>query len=231
MLLPLPRHMRPFVLDLALTLWTVLELTYLAGLGDVSWRPVHPGVRLEPQARAAALTLLVGRSEVAGAGPTRWVFPLWRFVSTGDGTDRRDALDLAVALRNARCPEPFAAWSGRLGNVFEEHARAVWLARQWTVDEMLDAWATCAAEELASDERVKPPWTMSDMAHLWAHAHGGRRPRGVSTEWNLAVGRLAREMPGPANSLPALPQGCPARDATPGPRGDIRTPGPGRNPG
>ena len=30
MLLPLPRRLRPFLLDLALMVWTVLELTYLA---------------------------------------------------------------------------------------------------------------------------------------------------------------------------------------------------------
>jgi hypothetical protein len=229
MLLPLPRRLRPFLLDLALTVWTVLELTYGVGLGDVSWSPVHPGVHLEPQARAAALTLLVGRPEVAETELTRWVFPVWRFVSTGEATRRRDALDPAIALRDARCPEPSAARSGRLGKAFEEHARAVWLVRHWTINEMLDAWASCAAEELASDEQLKPPWTMSDMAHLWAHAHGGRSPRSVGAKWNVAVGRVARGMLGPPDSLPALPQGCPAREVPPGPPGDMRTPGTSRS--
>jgi hypothetical protein len=173
--------MRPFLLDLALTLWTVLELTYLAGLGDVSWRPVHPGVRLEPHARAAALTLLVGRPAVADPGVTPWVFPVWRFTSNRDANGRPDALDVAIALQSWACPEPSKVRPGRLGPLFAGHARAVWLARHWSVDEMLDTWARCAAEELASDERVKPPWTVSDMAHLWTHAYGGRPPGDMRT--------------------------------------------------
>jgi hypothetical protein len=137
---------RPFVLDLALTLWTVLELAYGSGLGDVSWLPAHPDVRLEPQARAAALVSLVGRSDVADAGLTRWVFPVWRFSSFAGSTGRPDALDVAVALQAARCLEPSLVRSGRpsmLGRVFEERARAVWLTRHWTVDEMVGIWACC----------------------------------------------------------------------------------------
>lgn len=229
MLLPLPRRLRPFLLDLALAVWTVLELAYLAGLGDVSWRPVHPGVRLEPQARAAALTLLVGRPEVADVGLTRWVFPVWRFVSDRDPTGRPDALELAISLQNGPCLEPSEARPGRLGPLFARHARAVWLARHWSIDEMLDTWAGCAAEELASNERVKPPWTMSDMAHLWAHAEGGHRPKSVGTQWNVAVGRLVREMLGPCDPRPALPEGCPAREEAHPPPGDMRTPGMGQN--
>jgi hypothetical protein len=148
MLLPLPRNVRPFLLELALMLWTVLEITYLAGLGDVSWRPPHPGVRLEPQARSAALILLTGRAEVADAGITRWVFPVWRFTSSRRATGRPDALDVAIALRSTACLEPSGVRSGRLGPVFAGHARAVWLVRHWTVDEMLDAWACCLAGEL-----------------------------------------------------------------------------------
>lgn len=149
--------MRPFVLDLSLTLWTVLELVYLAGLGDVSWLPAHPRARLEPQARAAALTLLVGRPEVADAGLTRWVFPVWRFSSLGDATGRPDALDVAIAIRSAGCLEPSTVRPGRLGPIFGEHAQAVWLARHWSVDEMLDVWARCTARELARcGERVDP---------------------------------------------------------------------------
>jgi hypothetical protein len=210
MLLPLPRRLRPFVLDLALTLWTVLELSSLAGLGDVPGRPVRPGVHLEPQARAAALTLLVGQPEVADAGLTRWVFPLWRFIPSRRAPGSPDALDLAIAVQSAVCLESSTPSPGRLGPVYAGHARAVWLARNWSIDEMLDAWASCAAEELASDERVKPPWTMSDMAHLWAHASGGRRPRDVSRQWNLAV-RGLRETLGPVDPAPALPVGCAAR--------------------
>jgi hypothetical protein len=227
MLLPLPRPVRPFVLDLALTIWTVLELTYLAGLGDVSWLPAHPGVRLEPQARSAALVLLVGRPEVADAGVTRWVFPVWRFTSNRNVAGGPDALDVAIALQSWACLEPSEARPGRLGPLFAGHARAVWLARHWSVDEMLDTWASCAAEELASDERVKPPWTMADMAHLWAHAEGRHPPRSVSTEWNIAVGRLVREMLGPCDPRPVLPEGCPAREVAHPPPGDMRTPGTG----
>ena len=170
MLLPLPRRVRPFLLDLALTLWTVLELTYLAGLGDVSWRPAHPGVRLEPQARSAALILLTGRAEVADAGFTRWVFPVWRFTSNRHPTGRPDVLDVAIALRGSACLEPSAARPGRLGPAFTQHARAVWLARHWSVDEMLDAWACClAGEPVGCDEDVDPRWTRSDIVQLWKH--------------------------------------------------------------
>ena len=143
MLLPLPRAVRSLVLDLALTIWTVLELTYLAGLGDVSWLPAHPGVRLEPQARAAALVLLVGRPEVADAGLTRWVFPVWRFSSIVGATHPPDALDVAIAVRSSGCVQPSRKTPGRLGTNLREHAAAVWLARHWTVDELLDAWMHC----------------------------------------------------------------------------------------
>ena len=72
---------------------------------------------------------------------------------------------------------------GRFGNTLlaREDARAVWLARHWSVDEMLDTWASCAAEGLAGYERVKPPWTMADMAYLWVHAYGGRPPGDMRT--------------------------------------------------
>ena len=170
MLLPLPRHLRPFVLDLALTVWTVLELTYLAGVGSVSWRPAHPGVRLEPQARATALILLTGRAEVADSGLTRWVFPVWRFSSNTRPTGRPDALEVAIALQSAGCLEASEARPGRLGPVFARHARAVWLARHWSVDEMLDTWACCLAGELGScGENVDPRWTRSDFILLWKH--------------------------------------------------------------
>jgi hypothetical protein len=170
MLLPLPRNVRPFLLELALMLWTVLELTYLVGLGDVSWHPAHPGVRLEPQARSAALILLTGRAEVADAGLTRWVFPVWRFTSSRRATGRPDPLDVAIALQSAACLESSEARPGRLGPVFAEHARAVWLVRHWTVDEMLDVWACCLAGELAScGENVDPRWTRSDIVQLWKH--------------------------------------------------------------
>lgn len=135
--------MRPFLLDLALMLWTVLEVTYLAGLGEVSWCPAHPGVRLEPQARAAALVTLVGRPDVAEVGLTRWVFPVWRFSSFRRATDRPDALDLAIAVRSSGCVRPSRKSPGPLGSNFREHAVAVWLARHWTVDEMLDVWTHC----------------------------------------------------------------------------------------
>jgi hypothetical protein len=112
---------------------------------------------------------------------------------------------------------------------FARHARAVWLARNWSVDEMLDTWASCAAEELASDERVKPPWTMSDMAHLWAHTDAGCRPRSVSRRWNIAVGRLAHQVLAFADPLPELPQGCPAREVGNAPADDRRAPGTSQN--
>jgi hypothetical protein len=142
-LLPLPRRLRPFLLDLVLTVWTILELTYLAGLGDASWHPAHPGVRLEPQPRATALTLLVGRPEVADAGLTRWVFPVWRFSPSGGATDRPDALDLAIGVRSSGCVRPSRKTPGPLGSNLREHAAAVWLVRHWTVDEMLDVWTSC----------------------------------------------------------------------------------------
>ena len=185
MLLPLPRHMRPFLLDLALTAWTILELTYLAGLGDVSWRPAHPGVRLEPHARAAALTLLVGQPVVADAGLTRWVFPVWRFASTGDATGPRDALDLAIALRSGRCPERREGRAGRLGKTFEEHARAVFLARTWSIDEMLDAWARCTARKLASDGGRMNPRSSGTGCE-----QGRGRTRPGRTVCNAASGRV-----------------------------------------
>ena len=153
MLLPLPRRFRPFALDLVLTLWSVLELTYLAGLGDVSWLPAHPDVHLRPQARAAALVSLFDRSEIADAGLSRWVFPVWRFTSPRDPTQDPDALDLAVALRGAACLRPTevtARRGSRLGPFFEEHARAVWLARHWSVDEMLQVWVDCSARSVAT---------------------------------------------------------------------------------
>jgi hypothetical protein len=143
MFLPLPRFARPFLLDLVLTVWTILELTYLVGLGDVSWRPAHPGVRLRPQARSSALTVLVGQPEVADVGIARWVFPVWRFGSMEEVAGRRDALDLAIALRGSGCVRPSYKKPGRLGANLREHAAAVWLARHWTVDEMLDAWTHC----------------------------------------------------------------------------------------
>jgi hypothetical protein len=177
MLLPLPRNVRPFVLDLALMLWTVLELVYLAGLGGVPWLPAHPHAGLEPQARAVALTLLVGRPEVADAGLTRWVFPVWRFSSIGGATGRPDALDVAIAIRSEGCLEPSEERPGRLGPIFGEHAQAVWLARHRSVDEMLDGWAPCIARELATcRERVDPPWTISDVVHLWAHQNSVSPP-------------------------------------------------------
>lgn len=143
MLLPLPRRFRPFVLDLTLTLWTVLELVYRAGLGDSSWLPARHGVRLEPQARATALVQLVGRTEVADVGLTRWVFPVWRFSSFGSSPEPPDALDLAMAIRTSGCVQPSKGHPGRFGAGLREHAAAVFLARHWTVDEMLDVWARC----------------------------------------------------------------------------------------
>jgi hypothetical protein len=48
-------------------------------------------------------------------------------------------------------PERSEARFVSLGTVLEEPARAVWLARNWSVDEMLDAWERCMARKLASD--------------------------------------------------------------------------------
>jgi len=145
MLLPLPRRFRPFVLDLTMTLWTVLELVYRVALGDSSWLPARPGVRLEPQARATALVQLVGRTKVADVGLTRWVFPVWRFSSFGSSAEPPDALDLAMAIRTSGCLQSSKAHPGSFGTGLREHAAAVFLARQWTVDEMLDVWTRCTA--------------------------------------------------------------------------------------
>ncbi|HET9156004.1 MAG TPA: hypothetical protein VFN91_05015, partial [Myxococcaceae bacterium] len=219
-LLPLPRQVRPFVVDLALTLWTVLELVYLAGLGDVSWLPAHPGVHLEPQARAAALVLMTGQPEVSDAGLMRWVFPVWRFSALADPSGRPDALDVARAIRTGGCldaPEVPPEQRGKLGPTFEENAQAVWIVRHWSVDEMLEVWARCIAEDLARcGERLEPPRTVADVLHLWAHQSGNDPcdARRVSSHWSMGLGRLSRDLSGPPVTPRTLPGDCPGREPT-----------------
>jgi len=193
---------------------TVLEVVYLAGLGDVSWLPTHRDVHLEPQARAAALVLLVRQPEVAGSGLTRWVFPVWRFSSFEAPPLHPDALDVAYALRGGRCFDiAERRWwkKSLLGPTFEEHARAVWLTRHWSVDEMVDAWAGCVARSLVvCGERLDRPWSASDMIHLWAHQRGGGvtcHGDGVNARWISGVDRVIRAVPGSADSLCAETSG------------------------
>ena len=84
------------------------------------------------------------------------------------------------------------------GKVFEGHARAVWLARHWSVDRMLDVWARCIAAELATcGERIPSELTVTDAVHLWAHDTGSGpcRARWVDHRRSAALELLWLELP------------------------------------
>jgi hypothetical protein len=75
-------------------------------------------VHLGPQARQAVLTLEFHQRELAGAGPTKWTVPVWRFfeVRVRPWNRPADRLDLARILTRG------CLLSAR------EMARRVWIA-------------------------------------------------------------------------------------------------------
>ncbi len=176
MLALVPHWARPVLALGVLVAWVLLELVYRAALGDLAWLDRRVEKHLEPQARQAALVLLVGHPRLSGRGPARWTVPLWRLAELRPDEFREpDLLDLLRATgRPYVCFDPPRV-RGRLVQHAAEAARAVWIARHWSEERLLDVWATCVAEtiEQRCGEQVPDVLSSSDVLHLWAHASGG----------------------------------------------------------
>jgi len=227
-LLLLPHWARPVVISVLLVLWAVLEVGHRALLGDIGWLPAHPGVPIEPQARAAALVLHLGSPHEPGQGLSRWVVPIWRFVPGERRAGPMDALDLAFSMRGAACLRPRDGEQGmrepRLLGTLREMSRSLWIARHWSADEMIGVWAHCMTVQLAEcGERIDPPWSASDVVHLWAHWYGGRvcDGRHVKPRFDRAASSVRSALPGESLNALTLPGLCSGRLA-PGARDSPR---------
>ena len=197
----LPRAARPSVLVALLMTWELLELGCRILVGDTSWLTAHPVVPLEPRARAAALSLLLGSSAPPDSGPSRWVVPLWRFLEETPPRDRRpDLMDLASRISGPWCMHPpLESGEDPLLRASRQFARTVWIARHWTVDEVIGRWGECVAEPLARcGEAVPRPRSPAEMVHLWAHEVDSPWCGASVAGWRWQVGlaTVARDQPG-----------------------------------
>ena len=85
-----------------------------------------------------------------------------------------------------------------LERTFQEMAGKVWIARHWSEERMVDAWASCVAEQLATcGEKVPSTLSIYEAVHLWAHdtGVGPCRERRVSRRLNAAAHAMWLDSP------------------------------------
>jgi hypothetical protein len=206
------------VLAVLLAVWGVLELAYRSLLGDVSRLDTRPEVHLEPQARQTVLTLMFGQRELSGTRLAGWTVPIWRFFDPPFQRRFRlaDGLDLAMRLASSQCRGGPDVPMPKLKQHLREMAHAVWIARHWDEERMIDAWASCLAEQLATcGERIPPSASTFDAVHLWAHdtGVGPCKERWVNRRSSAASEALWLEAPDLQAEIRDEMQICPAPHA------------------
>jgi len=142
-----PHWVRPVLIAGLVLLWASLELGFRSLLGDPSWLNLPSPVHLGPQARQAVLTLEFHQRELAGAGPTKWTVPVWRFfeVRVRPWNRPADRLDLARILAPGCLLLPTDEPVPRLKSSAREMARRVWIARHWDEERIVALWASRVA--------------------------------------------------------------------------------------